>query len=80
MARRASGSSSRHGWIDEGTFSPTVGAAKAAAIAWGSSNGIILMFEQELRGSARFDLRIEDLLRTNMELLIRGLQAANPGG
>ena len=64
--------------IDEGTFSATVDAAKAAAIAWGSSNGIILMFEQELRGSARFELPIEDLLRTNMELLIRGLKAANP--
>ena len=65
--------------IDEGTFSATVDPAKAAAIAWGSSNGIILMFEQELRGSARFDLPIEDLLRTNMELLIRGLRAENPG-
>ena len=63
--------------IDEGTFSPTVDSAKAAAIAWGSSNGIILMFEQELQGSTRFDLPIEDLLRTNTELFIRGLKA-NP--
>ena len=61
--------------IDEGTFSPTVDAAKAAAIAWGSSNGIILMFEQELQGSTRFHLPIEDLLRTNTELFIRGLRA-----
>ena len=62
--------------IDEGTFSPTVDPAKAAAIAWASSNGIILMFEQDPRGSTRFDLSIEELLRTNMELLIGGLKAA----
>ena len=61
--------------IDEGSFSPTVDPAKAAAIVWGSSNGIILMFEHELQGSTRFDLPIEDLLRTNTELFIRGLRA-----
>jgi AcrR family transcriptional regulator len=65
--------------IDEGTFSPTVDPAKTAAIVWGSSNGIILMSEQELQGSARFNHPIEDLLRTNMELLIRGLKAKTPG-
>jgi len=64
--------------IDEGTFPPTVDPAKAAAIAWGSSNGIILMFEQELQGSTRFHLPIEDLLRTNTELFIRGLKATTP--
>jgi AcrR family transcriptional regulator len=64
--------------IDEGTFPPTVDPAKAAAIAWGSSNGIILMFEQELQGSTRFHLPIEDLLRTNTELFIRGLKAMTP--
>lgn len=62
--------------IDEGTFSPAVEPAKAAAIAWASSNGIILMFEQDPRGATRFDLPIEELLRTNMELLIGGLKAA----
>jgi len=61
--------------IDEGTFPPTVDPAKAAAIAWGSSNGIILMFEQALQGSTRFHLPIEDLLRMNTELFIRGLKA-----
>ena len=64
--------------IDEGTFPPTVDPTKAAAIAWGSSNGIILMFEQELQGSTRFHLPIEDLLRTNTELFIRGLKATTP--
>ena len=63
--------------IDEGTFSPTVDAAKAAAIAWASSNGIILLFEQELQQSTRFNLPIEELLRTNTELLIGGLKAKN---
>jgi AcrR family transcriptional regulator len=58
--------------IDEGTFPPTVDPVTAAAILWASSNGIILMFEQE-RGS--FTLPIEDLLRTNIELFIRGLRA-----
>lgn len=64
--------------IDEGTFSPTVDPAKAAAIAWASSNGIILIFEQDPRGATRFDLPIEELLRTNMELLIGGLKASTP--
>ena len=65
--------------IDEGIFSPTVDASKAAAIAWASSNGIILLFEQELQQSTKFNLAIEELLRTNIELLIRGLTAKNPG-
>lgn len=64
--------------IDEGIFSPTVDASKAAAIAWASSNGIILLFEQELQQSTKFNLPIEELLRTNMELLIRGLKAKGP--
>ena len=61
--------------IDEGIFSPTVNPSKAAAIAWASSNGIILMFEQDPQQTTRFDLPIEELLRTNMELFIRGLKA-----
>ena len=65
--------------IDEGTFLPTVDPAKAAAIAWASSNGIILMCEQGSYGATRFDQQIEDLLRTNMELLIRGIRAEKPG-
>lgn len=64
--------------IEEGTFSPTVDPAKVAAIAWGSSNGIILMFEQELQGATRFRLPIDELLRMNMELLIGGLKAKPP--
>lgn len=64
--------------IDEGTFSPMVDAPKAAAIAWASSNGIILMLEQDPRGAATLHLPIEELLRTNMELLIRGLKAKGP--
>jgi AcrR family transcriptional regulator len=63
--------------IDDGIFSPTVDAAKAAAIAWASSNGIILMLEQDQSQSSRFHLPIEDLLRTNIELLIRGLKATS---
>jgi TetR/AcrR family transcriptional regulator len=63
--------------IDEGTFSPTVDPSKAAAIAWASSNGIILLFEQDPQGARRFDLPIEELLQTNMELFIRGLKAKN---
>ena len=64
--------------IDDGIFTPTVDPSKAAAIAWASSNGIILMFEQDPRPAAKFDLPIEELLKTNMELLIRGLKAENP--
>lgn len=64
--------------VDEGTFSPTVDPAKAAAITWASSNGIILLFEQELQQSTRFNLPVEELLRANIELLIRGLKA-KPG-
>ena len=60
--------------IDDGIFSPTVDPSKAATIAWASSNGIILMCEQDPEGATRFDLPIEELLRTNMELLIRGLK------
>ncbi|MBI3637832.1 MAG: TetR/AcrR family transcriptional regulator [Candidatus Rokubacteria bacterium] len=58
--------------IDEGTFAPTVDPSQAAAIAWASSNGIVLMFEQNPDG-------LEALLKTNIELLIRGLRATNPG-
>lgn len=58
--------------IDEKTFPPTVDAQTAAAIVWASSNGLILMFEQE-RGS--FSRPIEDLLRANIEVFIRGLKA-----
>ena len=65
--------------IDEGTFSPTVDPAKAAAIAWASSNGIILLYEQDPQQTPRFDLPIEELLRTNTELFIRGLKAKSPG-
>ena len=64
--------------IDEGVFSSIVDPSKAAAIAWASSNGIILMFEQDPRGATTFDLPIEELLRTNMDLLIRGLKATSP--
>lgn len=60
--------------IDEGTFAPTVDATKAAAIAWASSNGIILMYEEHPHHTTTFDLPFEELLRTNMELLIRGLK------
>ena len=60
--------------IDEGTFAPTVDATKAAAIAWASSNGIILMYEEHPHHTTSFDLPFEELLRTNMELLIRGLK------
>lgn len=63
--------------IEEGVFSSTVDPSKAAAIAWASSNGIILMFEQARQGGPRFDLRIDELLRMNMELFIRGLRAKN---
>ena len=63
--------------IDEGTFSPMVDPSKVAAIAWASSNGIILMCEQDPRGSTRFDQPVEELLRTNMDLLIRGMKAKN---
>ena len=63
--------------IDEGTFAPTVDPSKAAAIAWASSNGIILLFEQDPQQATRFHLPIEELLRTNTELLIRGLSAKN---
>jgi AcrR family transcriptional regulator len=61
--------------IDEGTFPPTVDPSKAAAIAWASSNGIILMFEQDSRGVMPGDSSVEELLRANTELLIRGLKA-----
>jgi AcrR family transcriptional regulator len=61
--------------IAEGTFSPAVDASQAAAIAWAATNGIILMFEQDPRAPG--DVAIEDLLRANIELLIRGLKAKN---
>jgi hypothetical protein len=51
-----------------------VEATKAAAIAWASSNGIILMYEEHPHHTTTFDLPFEELLRTNMELLIRGLK------
>lgn len=60
--------------IDEGTFSPTVDATKAAAIAWASSNGIILMYDEHPHHTTSFDLRFEELMRTNMELFIEGLK------
>jgi AcrR family transcriptional regulator len=60
--------------IDEGTFAPTVDATKVAAIAWASSNGIILMYEEHPHHTTSFDLPFEELLRTNMELLIQGLK------
>lgn len=61
--------------IDEGVFSPTVDPSKAAAIAWASSNGIVLMFEQAPQEAPRGDLQVDELLRMNMELFIRGLRA-----
>lgn len=64
--------------IEEGTFSPTVDPAKAAAIAWASSNGIILLFEQDPEQATRFHLPIDELLRINMDLFIRGLKAKAP--
>ncbi len=60
--------------IDEGTFAPTVDATKAAAIAWASSNGIILMYEEHPHHTTSFNLSVEELVRTNMELLIHGLR------
>lgn len=60
--------------IDEGTFAPTLDATKAAAIAWASSNGIILMYEEHPHHTTSFDLPFEELLRMNMELLICGFK------
>ena len=48
--------------------------SKAAAIAWGSSNGIILMYDEHPHHTKSFDLRYEELLRTNMELFIQGMK------
>ncbi len=64
--------------IDEGIFSPTVDPSKAAAIAWASNNGIVLMFEQAPQEAPRGNLQIDDLLRMNMELFIQGLRAKSP--
>ncbi len=61
--------------IDEGVFSPKVDPSKAAAIAWASSNGIILLFEQDPQQVRRFHVPIDELLRLNMEVFIRGLKA-----
>jgi AcrR family transcriptional regulator len=66
--------------IDEGTFARTVDPMKAAAIAWASSNGIILMYEEHPHHTTSFDLPFEELLRTNMELLIQGLKQGVQGG
>src|SRR5713101_5940510 len=65
--------------IDEGIFSPTVDPSKAAAIAWASSNGIILLFEQDPEQATRFHLPIDELLRMNMDLFILGLKAKTQG-
>lgn len=60
--------------IDEGIFAPSVDAWKAAAIGWASSNGILLLFEQDPEHGRRLNLEVEDLLKASTELFIRGLK------
>jgi len=61
--------------MDAGLFSSSIDAKRAAAIGWASSNGIIFMFEQDPAHAQILRLGIEDLLKANIELLIRGLKA-----
>ena len=61
--------------IDDGLFSPSVDARQAAAIGWASSNGIIFIYEQDPEHEKKLNLPIEELLKTSIELLIRGLKS-----
>lgn len=63
--------------IDEGCFSQSVDPWKAAAIGWASSNGILLLFEQDSEHGRRLNLEVEDLLKASTELFIRGLKGKN---
>lgn len=60
--------------IDDGLFSPSVDARQAAAVGWASSNGIIFIYEQDPGHEKTLKLSIEELLKTNIELLIGGLK------
>jgi AcrR family transcriptional regulator len=62
--------------IDDGLFSKSVDPWKAAAIGWASHNGIILIFEQDPRHATTLNLEIEELLKMNIEILIRALKGA----
>lgn len=59
--------------IDDGIFSPAVSAWKAAALAWASAVGIVFVFEQDPEHAKVLNLELEELLKTNMELFIRGI-------
>jgi len=59
--------------IDQGIFSPSVDPWKAAALAWASAVGIVFIFEQDPEHAKMLNLQLEDLLKTNTELFIRGL-------
>lgn len=61
--------------IEDGLFSRDVDPWKAAAIAWASHNGIIFIFEQDPKRATTLNIQIEELLKTNREMLIQGLKA-----
>jgi AcrR family transcriptional regulator len=62
--------------INDGIFSPSVDAWKAAAVAWASAVGIVFIFEQDPAHASLLGLQLEDLLKTNTELFIRGISRA----
>lgn len=66
--------------IDDGVFSPSVDALQAASVAWAASSGIIFVFGQAAGPAKVLPFGIDEVLRTQIELFISGLQAHRPGG
>jgi AcrR family transcriptional regulator len=60
--------------IDDGLFRP-VNALQAAIVAWASANGVIFVFSQEAGPAKIMPFGVDDVLRTQSELLISGLKA-----
>lgn len=62
--------------IDEGIFSPSVDPWKAAALTWASAVGVVFIFEQDPHHANMLNLQLEELLKVNMEVFIRGISRA----
>jgi TetR/AcrR family transcriptional regulator len=66
--------------IDDGLFSPSIDPLQAAIVAWASSSGVIFVFGQEAGPAKVVPFGIDDVLRTQSELLISGLKERRPQG
>lgn len=65
--------------VEEGTFSPSIDPWKAAAICWASLDGLVSLFEMDLRKASLFHIQVNELVEMNIDLLIRGFKRSPEG-